>query len=68
MLILSGDQLYRMDFRKMLATHVESGAKATIAAMPVVREAASGLGIMRLDDSGRVQGFLEKPQRSMLQR
>ncbi len=61
-LILSGDQLYRMDFEKMLKTHVESGAEATIAAIPVSREAASGLGIMQLDDTGRVSGFVEKPQ------
>ncbi len=60
-LILSGDQLYRMDFEQMLATHQESGAHATIAALPVTREAARGFGIMRVDDTGRVKGFLEKP-------
>jgi glucose-1-phosphate adenylyltransferase len=61
-LILSGDQLYRMDFRTMLATHRESNADVTIAAMPVDRSAASALGIMRVNDDGRVAGFLEKPQ------
>lgn len=61
-LILSGDQLYRMDFREMVATHTQSGADVTIAAVPVHSSAASGLGIMRLDDAGRVTGFLEKPQ------
>lgn len=61
-LILSGDQLYRMDFRKMLETHLRTGADVTIGAVPVSREAASGLGIMRLDDTGRVVGFLEKPK------
>lgn len=61
-LILSGDQLYRMDFRKMIKTHRESGADVTIAALPVPRSMASALGVMRVDDSGRVQGFLEKPQ------
>jgi len=60
-LILSGDQLYRMNFADMLATHRESGADVTIAALPVDREAASSFGIMRLDDGGRVVGFLEKP-------
>jgi glucose-1-phosphate adenylyltransferase len=60
--ILSGDQLYRMDFRQMLATHQEAGADVTIAAKPVDRSAASALGIMRVDDSGRVVGFLEKPK------
>ncbi len=62
MLILSGDQLYRMDFRTMLATHRQSGADVTISAVPVNDSDASGLGVMRLDDSGRVIGFLEKPQ------
>ncbi len=61
-LILSGDQLYRMNYSEMLKTHQESGADATIAALPVTREAAKGFGIMRLDDTGRVLGFLEKPQ------
>jgi glucose-1-phosphate adenylyltransferase len=62
-LILSGDQLYRMDYQALLETHKKSGADATIAAIPVTREAARGFGIMRVDDSGRVRGFLEKPQR-----
>jgi glucose-1-phosphate adenylyltransferase len=61
-LILSGDQLYRMDFRQMMATHRESGADVTIAAVPVYAKDAAGLGIMRLDDAGRVTGFLEKPK------
>jgi glucose-1-phosphate adenylyltransferase len=61
-LILSGDQLYRMDFGQLLKTHQESKAHATIAVLPVAAQAASGFGIMRLDDSGRVIGFLEKPQ------
>ena len=61
-LILSGDQLYRMDFRDMLQTHKQAAADVTISAVPVSSENASGLGIMRLDDSGRVIGFLEKPQ------
>ncbi len=61
-LILSGDQLYRMDYQAMLRTHVESGADVTIAAMPVSREAARALGVMRIDQKGRVVGFLEKPQ------
>ena len=59
--ILSGDQLYRMDFKKMLKTHQESGADVTIAAKPVYDREASALGIMQVDDSGRVTGFSEKP-------
>jgi glucose-1-phosphate adenylyltransferase len=46
----------------MITTHVESKADVTIAALPVPRSMTSGLGIMRADDSGRVIGFLEKPQ------
>jgi len=61
-MILSGDQLFRMDFREMIATHEQSGADVTISAVPVHGSEASGLGIMRLDDTGRVVGFLEKPQ------
>jgi glucose-1-phosphate adenylyltransferase len=60
--ILSGDQLYRMDYRDMLRTHIESKADATIAGIPVTREQAKAFGIMRIADSGRVEGFLEKPQ------
>ncbi|MDX1947420.1 MAG: glucose-1-phosphate adenylyltransferase [Pirellulaceae bacterium] len=61
-IILSGDQLYRMDYRDMLRTHIETKADATIAAIPVTREAAKGFGVMRVSDEGRVLGFLEKPQ------
>ena len=61
-LILSGDQLYRMNYKKMLHTHVQSGADVTISAVPVRREEASALGIMQLDDTGRVVGFCEKPK------
>lgn len=61
-LILSGDQLYRMDFRDMMRSHVESDAHATIAGIPVSRKDAASLGIMQVDDSGQVRGFVEKPQ------
>src|SRR5437588_7644757 len=49
-LILSGDQLYRMDFDKLLKTHRDSQAHVTIAALPVAAEAAHGCRMMRLDD------------------
>jgi glucose-1-phosphate adenylyltransferase len=61
-LILSGDQLYRMDFRQMLETHTMSGADVTIAGLPVPQEQTAGFGIMRVSNSGRVEGFLEKPK------
>jgi glucose-1-phosphate adenylyltransferase len=62
LLILSGDQLYRMDFRQLIKTHRESRADVTIAVLPVNREQAPGCGILQLDDAGRVMGFVEKPQ------
>jgi glucose-1-phosphate adenylyltransferase len=61
-LVLSGDQLYRMDYRQILVTHQQAKADVTISAVPVDSSAASGLGIMRVDDAGRVIGFLEKPK------
>jgi glucose-1-phosphate adenylyltransferase len=61
-LILSGDQMYRMDYREMLATHVASGAEITLAGLPVSRSQVSTLGTVRVDDTGRVCGFVEKPQ------
>lgn len=61
-LILSGDQLYRMDFLKMVRSHQEASADVSIAAMPVSRSDASGLGIMKADESGRVVDFVEKPE------
>jgi glucose-1-phosphate adenylyltransferase len=61
-LILSGDQLYRMDYSRMLRTHIDTRADVTIAAMPVTRAAAHSLGVMRCDEKGRVTGFLEKPK------
>jgi glucose-1-phosphate adenylyltransferase len=61
-LILSGDQLYRMDYRDLIATHEQNQADVTIAGLPVSRGEASQLGIMNLDDNGRVLGFVEKPK------
>jgi len=60
--ILSGDQLYRMDYRELINTHIESGADVTISCMPVTREDAKGFGVVQVDDSARVKGFVEKPQ------
>ena len=50
------------NYADMLATHLSSRADVTIAGIPVHAEAASALGIMRLDGQGRVEGFLDKPQ------
>ncbi|MCE5239632.1 glucose-1-phosphate adenylyltransferase [bacterium] len=59
--LLSGDHAYRMDYSGMLAYHEEQGADLTIAALTVPRESARQLGVLDVDDSGRVVGFLEKP-------
>lgn len=61
-LILSGDQIYRMNFHKLVELHRDNEADVTIAVLPVRADQASSFGIVRLDDSGRVVGFLEKPQ------
>jgi glucose-1-phosphate adenylyltransferase len=66
LMVLSGDQLYSMDFRQMLRTHRESGADATVAVIPVEEEQASELGILRMDASGRIVLFDEKPPRERL--
>lgn len=60
-LILSGDHIYRMDYRKLLERHVQTEADATIAVTPVPWEEAHRFGIMRTDDNGRVLEFSEKP-------
>jgi glucose-1-phosphate adenylyltransferase len=65
-MVLSGDQLYSMDFRQMLRTHRESEADATVAVIPVAEEQASGLGILKMDGTGRIVLFEEKPPRERL--
>lgn len=62
-LILSGDALYRMDYRKMLATHTQNNADLTVAVMPVPWEDASRFGILTTDDEGRIVKFTEKPEK-----
>jgi len=61
-IILSGDQLYRMDYRQVLRQHVENDADLTIATIPVSREAATGFGIMETDANRRIVRFVEKPK------
>jgi glucose-1-phosphate adenylyltransferase len=61
LLILSGDQLYRMDFRRVIAQHVETGADITVATKPVGRREAQSLGIMQISEDGRIKRFAEKP-------
>jgi glucose-1-phosphate adenylyltransferase len=65
-LILSGDQLYRMDYRLLLQQHLETGADITLATTPVDRLAASGFGIMHSDSNRRIFRFEEKPKEPAL--
>lgn len=63
-LIVSGDQLYRMDLADMFRKHLESGCGLTIAGTTVDRETASSLGIMAVDKQSRIVDFVEKPEPS----
>ena len=60
-LIVSGDQLYRMDLAEMFRQHLESGLSLTIACTTVTREDASDFGIMKIDESSHILEFQEKP-------
>jgi glucose-1-phosphate adenylyltransferase len=62
LLILSGDQLYRMDFQELVEQHHDTGADITIATLPVGRGEASALGIMQIDGDKRITRFVEKPK------
>lgn len=62
MLILSGDQLYRMDYREILGQHVANQADITVSTIPVLRPAVPGFGIMRIDAEDRITEFVEKPK------
>ncbi len=61
-LVLSGDHMYRMDYRTMLDEHLASGADVTIAVLPCSAEEISEFGAVRVDGQGRVVEFREKPQ------
>ena len=61
-LILSGDHLYRMDYRAFVEEHRARGADVSIAVKPVTRQAAPALGIVQVDAQGRIVDFREKPQ------
>lgn len=65
-IILSGDQLYSMDYRTMLAHHHDHAAEITIAVTPVVAEDAPAFGILKTDDQQRITEFYEKPKRDDL--
>ena len=60
-LVLSGDHIYRMDYREMLNSHIANGADATIAAIRVPEKEASRFGILSANETGRITDFEEKP-------
>jgi glucose-1-phosphate adenylyltransferase len=61
-LILSGDQLYRMDYSQFVCHHIKSGAQLSVGALPVTAADAEGFGLMRTDPDGRIREFREKPK------
>lgn len=62
LLILSGDHLYRMDYSKFLERHHQSNADVTVSVVPCDRESASEFGLLKIDDTGRIIEFKEKPK------
>jgi glucose-1-phosphate adenylyltransferase len=62
LLILSGDQLYRMDYRQMIDQHIENGADITVATIPVGRNEAKSFGIMQIAEDRKITRFEEKPK------
>jgi glucose-1-phosphate adenylyltransferase len=67
LIILSGDQLYRMDFRPLVDQHVETRADITVATIPVARAAVPSLGIMQMAEDCRITRFVEKPKDTAVQ-
>lgn len=65
-LILSGDQLYQMDYQELLADHIEKGADISIATIPVNAKDAPGFGIMKVSENGTIDKFIEKPSTDLL--
>jgi glucose-1-phosphate adenylyltransferase len=61
-LILSGDQLYRMDYGRFVQHHIDTGADLTVGALPVDAAQAEGFGLMRTSPEGRILEFKEKPK------
>lgn len=61
-LILSGDHLYRMDYRKFIERHRDTKADITLSVVPIDERRASDFGLMKIDDAGRVVDFSEKPK------
>jgi glucose-1-phosphate adenylyltransferase len=65
-LILSGDQLYQMDFNEMIKAHEKSGASISIATLPVTSKEAPEFGILKTDSENFITSFIEKPKAELL--
>ncbi|RAJ22873.1 glucose-1-phosphate adenylyltransferase [Pedobacter cryoconitis] len=65
-LILSGDQLYQMDFNEMLLAHEESGAEVTLATIPSTAKDATSFGILKANEENIITSFIEKPSADLL--
>ncbi len=65
-LILAGDHLYRMDYRRLLEAHIQQKADITVAALPASAEDATAMGIFTFDRQGRIESFEEKPNAERL--
>ncbi len=65
-MILSGDQLYQMDFTEILQYHHDHKADVTVATIPVVRDDAPGFGILKAAGDGSIERFIEKPEPNLL--
>ncbi|KAJ0051650.1 hypothetical protein Pint_00726 [Pistacia integerrima] len=61
-LILSGDHLYRMDYMDFVQHHIDSGADISVSCLPVDNSRASDFGLVKIDETGRIRQFLEKPK------
>jgi glucose-1-phosphate adenylyltransferase len=59
--LLAGDHIYKMDYERMLAQHVDQGADVTVSCMAVPREEAKGFGVMAVDSNAWITDFVEKP-------
>src|SRR5581483_8238441 len=67
LLILSGDHLYRMDYRKFLQRHFETNADITVSVIPIPPDSASEFGLLKVDNAGRIVEFREKPKGEALE-
>jgi len=65
-LVLSGDQLYQMDFQELIRDHIKNKADVTLATIPVNAKDATSFGILKSDPDGRITSFIEKPESKLL--